>query len=228
MAVNPALAFRPARYGESLRDRPRWVAAFAVLAVLFIALGILSDSVRTEDTVSHLPPGASAAARREARDALRETILIRSLFLPVRLFAGWSLFALALAYACGIWRTRSPMRFAQVFGAVVYSEFPLFLAGAAALIAASSGGRAGPPGPLLVPGGLDLFIHTGDFTALYVLNSVNIFSAGHFVLLAVTLSGATGLSRPKAAISSLLVWATAMFVNAAITRALLSEFHFSL
>jgi hypothetical protein len=108
----------------------------------------------------------------------------------------------------------------------VYAEAALFIGSAAAWIAPPSSGRAGGPDPPWVPGGLDLVFPAADFVARYVLNSVNIFSIGYLALLTVTVSGATGLSRPRAALSTLIAWAAAIFANAAIFHALRTEFHF--
>jgi hypothetical protein len=224
--MSPADALRPARYAESLRERPRWVASFVVVCVLYIVLGLASAGSRASLTAGHLPPAATPAARDATKEMLDGAIVVRSLFLPVRLFAGWSLFALALLYACRAWKSRSGLRFVQVFAAVVYSEIAPLLGAVAALLVAGSSGADAAQSPPWVPGGLDLLIATHDFTARYALNSVNVFSLAYIALLTVTLSGATGLSRAKSAVSALFAWAAALFVNAAIIHALRSEFQF--
>jgi hypothetical protein len=226
--MNASDILNPRRYAESLRERPRWVAAFVVLSLLYIMLGLASGEGRAALTSAHLPLSATPGARVAAREMLEDATVIRSLFLPVRLFAGWSLFGLALLYACRIWKTRSGIRFGPVFGAAVYSEVALFLGAAAGFVTAASAGPGGEAGPPLVPGGLDLVIATGDFTARYALNSVNVFSIGYLALLSVTLSGATGLPRAKAAVSAILAWAAALFVNTSIVHALRTQFQFPL
>jgi hypothetical protein len=212
----------------SLPARPRWAPAFALLGVLYVVLSLASAPMRAGLASANLPPSATPEARLAVRAMLEEGALVRSLFLPVRLFAGWSLFSLALLYACRIWKASPGVRFFRVFGAVVYSETAVFLGAAASLLADAGAGSGGRPGPRWVPGGLDLFIASGDFTVRYALNSVNVFTVSSVIILAVTLAAATGLPRAKAAVSALMAWTAALLVNAAIIHALRSEFHFPL
>ena len=194
-----ALLPDPVRRGDSLRSRPRWVVRFAVLAGLYVILGLAGSAGRTALTERWLPPAATAEARDAAGEALLGGMGIRSLFLPVRLLAGWSTFALLLYYACRIWNAREGYRFAQILAAEVYAEGAVF-AGAVTAFAAVLLGRGGPAVPW-IPLGLDMVVTAEDFTGRYALNSFNVFSAAYVVLLSVSVSAMIGLARTKAFIS---------------------------
>lgn len=220
----------PARHTRNAappRGRPRPAAAFAVLAVAAVLVGIAGAALRADLTASRLPDSATPEARDAVRSMLLDELPVRSLFLPVRLFAGLSLFSLVLLWCSRTWRVGARVRFGQVFPAAILSESAL-LAGSAASIAAawtSPPAAVGPAGVPWIPLGLDLVVPAGDFVARYALNSVNVFSAAHLALLTVLLSGATGLPRGKAAISAIGAWAIGVGANAAILHALRAEFH---
>ncbi|HLF13917.1 MAG TPA: hypothetical protein VI932_03385 [Bacteroidota bacterium] len=228
MALNVAAAFNPVRYARTLRESPRWVGRFIVLAALYVCLGIAGGVDRAELAADRLPPSASAGDRSAAGESLLNGIAIRSLFLPVRLFAGWSIFALVLLYACRIWSTREEVRFVHILASEVYAEGAILAGNAASLAAALLGGTPGDPSAPWVPGGLDLLVFADDFVLRYVLNSFNIFSIAYVATLALTVSVVLGVSRTKAFISVLLAWGSTLFVNAGIFHALRTEFHFGL
>ncbi|HLB01371.1 MAG TPA: hypothetical protein VJO14_08295 [Bacteroidota bacterium] len=228
MALTFAGLAGPARYARRLRERPRWAGRFFILAALYIGLGIAGSVHRADLTAGRLPASASAQERSVARESMLDGTLVRSLFLPVRLFTGWSLFALALYYACWIWSTREKVRYVHLFAAEVHAEGAMFLGNAAALAAVFLGGGEGRPSVPWIPAGLDRLVPAGDFTLRYILNSFNIFSALYVTVLAVTVSLMLGLSRTKALISVLLAWGLTNFVNAGIFHALRAEFHLGL
>lgn len=215
----------PGRRAVTLRERPRWIARFFILAGLYVALGIFGSAHRAEITAGNLPPPVSAGERAAAGELLTGRLTIDSLFLPVRLFVGWSAFALLLYFTCRIWSTRRPTRYVHLLAAEVYSEAAMFLGNLAALIAVTWDTGASPP---WIPGGLDSILPAGDFTLRYVLNSVNIFSALYVALLVVMVSALVRISRGKAFISVLVAWGIQIFVNAAIIHILIRDFRFGL
>ncbi len=229
MALTPAPAGGFVRYAGTLRERPRWVGRFALLALVYVALGIAGAGYRADLAAEHLPPAVSAVDRANAAQSLLGPTLVRSLFLPVRLFAGWSVFALVLLYACRIWSARGELRFVHVLAAEVYAEGAMLVGSAASLAAAvtSAGPGAGLPMPW-TPGGLDLLVPAEDFTARYLLNSINMFSAAYVTILAITVSVMMGLSRLKGFVSVLLAWGSSVFVNAVIFELLRTEFRLGL
>lgn len=208
------------------RKRPQWGAWFAILACLYVLLGIAGGGRLAGVTADSLPPSASAVERSAAREHLVGETIVRSLFLPVRLFVAWSAFSLLLMYACRIWTARERERYAHFLAAEVRAETVLFLGNAAATIAASVGEAVRGPSPAWIPGGLDLFFPAGDFTLRYALNSVNIFSASYVAVLVFTLSPVIGVSRRKTLMSVLLAWVLNLMVTAGIVHSLIREFSF--
>ena len=218
----------PARYAETLRERPRWVGRFIILAVLYIGRGIAGSANRAELAADRLPPSVSVEDRAAARETLTKSIIIRSLFHPVRLFIGWSSFALVLLYACRIWSTREEVRFVHILAAEVHAEGAMFLGNATSLTVLLLGGAVGDPSVPWIPGGLDLVFPADNFTVRYILNSFNVFSVLYVAILVVTVSVMLGVSRMKAFISVLIAWGLTLFVNASIFHALRAEFHLGL
>jgi hypothetical protein len=221
-------AVRPSRHAAGLRERPRWVGRFTVLAALYIVLGVAGGVHRASVTAYHLPRSVTVEERAAARDAILDATVVRSLFLPVRLFTGWSAFALLLWYACRIWSTRETVRYVHILAAEVHAEGALLLGNAAALAAAFFGGAAGAHSAGWVPGGLDLIVPAGDFTSHYILNALNIFSALYVALLSVTLSVILGISRIRALVSVLVAWGLSLLFNATVFELLRREFQFAL
>jgi hypothetical protein len=107
----------------------------------------------------------------------------------------------------------------------VYAEGAVFVGSAAAFAAVQVSGAPGIP---WVPLGLDMAFPVSDFTARYVLNSINIFTAAHAAVLTTTISAISGIPRTNVCASVLIAWAGALMLNAGIVHALRAEFTFNL
>ena len=83
-----------------LKEQPRWLVSFLVLAVLSVVVEMLTESHAMRAMLDRLPSSATVADKTAVSAMLQEATKTRLAFFPVRLLTGWITFSLTLFYAC--------------------------------------------------------------------------------------------------------------------------------
>jgi hypothetical protein len=112
----------PIRAAEKLRQSPRWLGAFLVVAAGMIALRLASHPRLVEATLAALPKSATIADQSWARSVLDGDLLLRCAFLPLRQIAGMAAFALLLYLLCVVFAPPLRVRFKHVLALEVHAE----------------------------------------------------------------------------------------------------------
>jgi hypothetical protein len=215
MEVPFRILVSPRGVAERLKTHPHWLFAFLVLCGALLAINIALHSVSSEATLQHIPPSASPSEREYLKQMLDQDIILRLLFLPVRLSIGWGSFALALYYLCLAFRPPESLRFVQIFALEVHAESALVLGQLALLIQSLLAAPAGSFAALIPPLSVAALLPSPvDFAHLAVLVPLNVFSLLYVWILTLGVAHFTGFSRWKAFVVVVCVWVVAVCFNA--------------
>jgi len=170
------LAFRPRRAAGRLPDVVAWWRPYAVIAILGMALGVLSHAFAVTMTIAHLPPSATSADVERVREWLEAGLASRSLLLPLRLALECVLSALLLLALSRAFVGHAAGRFRGFFVlTLAASVFPLLGRCAGIIRACMASGDAAvslqPPFSAL-----DLFPAVADYRVILLLTSINLFT----------------------------------------------------
>ena len=220
------ILFLPARGTRTLRERPRWIGAFLLLAMMSVGLIILTERQTAAAVLARLPSSATPSDNDAAVSMLSETLVARSLFEPIRLLAGWSAFAGILFVFVRTLSPPEPVRYLRLFALEVHAEAALLVGRIAAAVSAMlghasawpEGGAAPYSAALLVPS-------THSFTLLSLLSSANIFTLWYVVLLAAGLRVLCGITIRTAALVALGAWALSVLFDTGIFTLLIDTLH---
>jgi hypothetical protein len=210
------LPFRPSRESGVLKKRPRWFVPFLILSGTCVVLFALRfpDSVRT--AVDHLPQSAGAEERQHAAGVLSGELLLQSLFLPVRLFLGWSAFAFALFLSSRAFRPREGIRFTHFLSLEIHAEIILVFSAVAATLRIPR------------PDAAWLFSPSQDFLLRTLLATINLFTLWYILVLTAGVSVLCGYSKRKAFLIVAGVWVISVSLNLGVLNQLSQVFHFAL
>jgi hypothetical protein len=110
------------RFIERSGKSSGWLAPFCLAALLQVAAFVLTYGVRVHAMQLQLPTSATVADRLAAAQMIWQSACIRSLFLPVRLFLGWGIFALCLFWGTGFLAPPRPLRFREILTLEMFAE----------------------------------------------------------------------------------------------------------
>ena len=211
---------------ENLKRRPRWLAMFLILAAVSVGIDMIDHPLVRKSVVDHLPASASRAERIAAAAWLDEEAPREQVFLPVRLLAGWLVFAGFLFSLCRIVGSREPFTFRQIWSLEVHSEAFILLGKIVTAAFALSTGewrffRGSPIGLAVLAG-------QAEFPLSGVLGSINLFNFLYAGALAAGLTVMCRFSAGKAIVVAGAAWGTAEAVNIAILGALGQVMHLPL
>ena len=213
---------RPVSALRGLRDRPRWLFPFCVLAALQVCLVVAAQQQTIDSVLSHLPGSATAADREVVRGMLSEGLVVGLLFQPIRLLIGWSAFAGTLFALVRSLKLPDPASYLRLLALEVHAESILILAGAAALIC---GTLCGPPSGA-PPLSAALFFTPGtSFPLFSLLRSLNIFTLWYVAVLAAGIRVLCGLTLRNAVLVAAGAWALSVLFDIGILTLLISTLH---
>lgn len=207
------LPFRPSPATGDLKKRPRWFVPFVILSIACVILFALRypDTVRT--AIDHLPASARSEERRHAADVLNDELMLRSLFLPIRLFMGWSAFSLVLFLSCKAFRPPEGIRFTQFLALEIHAELILLLSPLAAMLGVPQ------------PGGGWLFAPPQDFLLRTLLTTINLVTLWYILVLTAGVSVLCGYGKRKAFLIVAGVWVISVSLNLGVLNQLSQVFH---
>jgi hypothetical protein len=217
--------FQPARAAVGIKDSPRWLGAFVVLAITAIVIEHFLRPFTLEALFRHLPPTVTPLDRATLRRNLSDGELVRLSFLPVRLMTGWMVFALLLYMVSRIMVPYEPLRFLHVLSLEVHAEVANVLGRLATLVAFSMiPAQAGSDTFSVLSG--RTFVSSNDFIFSAFLDSVNLFSLLYILLLANGLAVVCKTGKWKALGIVTVVWTVSAVLNVAFLVLMKEEFHF--
>ncbi|MGA2624562.1 MAG: YIP1 family protein [Bacteroidota bacterium] len=211
---------RPAYAIEQLKMRPQWLIAFLVLAALSVLRLVYNYPAIVAATLDHLPPSAMAADKLLMQEHLAVDLYARAFFLPIRLLAGWSVFALLL-YELSSWvGSAEPVHFRQLFALEVHAESVLLLGGCLEIVLHHGSGVSG------MPLSAATFLHPQSGIVLAsILESLNPFTAWYVALLGLGVRIFCRFSVLKATAVAVTAWIVTLIWNLAIFKYLAESFH---
>lgn len=218
--------FLPHRGARALRERPRWFLPFLTLAVLHVALLIVSERETVRAVIGHLPSSATSADREEVVSMFGATLLTQSLFEPVRLLAGWSAFATFLFLIVRSLAPPGPVTFVRVLTLEVHAEAALLIGGvvtAMQVMFVQDGAGGGLQIPLMSAAWF--LPASAPYPLVALLATLNIFTLWYIVLLATGIRVLFGMTIRTAALVALCAWALSVFFDTAILTLLISTLH---
>lgn len=218
------IIFHPRTTVCELKGHPRWLTSFLILAALTLIIGFFTNAYSVGLVLRHLPASATQHDKVMVTWWLDHESLSRYAFQPVRLFAGWLLFTLALFYACRSAASGEQFRFAQILALEVHAEAALVLAKLATLLSVTLSSNNGSS-HLIIPFSVAGFVDAGSFPMTAFLNSLNVFTGLYLGILAVGVSVICNLRTAKSILMVLTVWGVVMFVNSGILAGLQDELH---
>jgi hypothetical protein len=216
--------FQPRIVASTLKQKPRWVFAFCMVAVLSVSLEALQYQLHLRTVVDLLPPSATADDRAAVVQAMNAEAVTRFAFLPVRLLAGWLLYALMLFYASKIAVARESFRIVQMFSLEVHAEAALLLGKFASAIMLFTTSSPNLP-RFTIPFGAVSFFHNINFSQFAFLNSLNLFSIIYILILTAGVSVMCGFRYDKSVIVVVGVWGLSLLANIGILTVLRNELH---
>jgi hypothetical protein len=214
---------RPRKAAEQLKSNPRWLVAFLILSIVCGGVYAVLHPYFIQATLAHLPSSATNPDKEVVIQSLNLELPAKLAFLPVRLFIGWSAFALVLLYACEAFAPREIIRFQQMFSLEVHSEATMAIANMAALVITITHGHAG-----LVDVPFSLAGFTGGdqtFIIRSLLTSLNIFTLWQVVLLTIGVSTLSGFGKIRSTLIVLLVWTLSTMFNLGAMKLLQDQLH---
>jgi len=215
-----SILHRPAYAIEQLKIRPQWLIAFLVLAALSVLRLVYDYPAIVAAALEHLPPSATAADKLLMKEHLAVDLYARSVFLPIRLLAGWSVFALLL-YELSSWvGSAEPVRFRQMFALEVHAESVLLLGGCLGIVLHHGSGLPGMP-----LSAASFFHPQSDIVMSSILDALNPFTAWYVALLGLGVKIICRFSVLKATAVAVTAWIVMLIWNLAIFKYLAESFH---
>lgn len=189
--------YRPSARFHELKAQPAWFSAFLLLAAISVAIFLMQYPGLIRSTIDHLPSVATEGDRARAEEWLQTDIYRRAAFLPVRLLAGWSAFALLLLSGVRAFGLTRGIRYTHLLSLEIHAESVIVIGSALA--------AAGAPGAgwLFGPG-------YGDFS---LLASVNLCTLWYVSLLTRGISVLCDTSPRKAFLIVVLSWGIGQALN---------------
>jgi Yip1 domain len=207
------LPVRPIEESRILKRSPRWLVPFLILAAASVIILVFAYPDTVRRAVDHLPPSAGAGDRQRAAELLDGELLQRSVFLPLRLIAGWWIFAFLLYQSARAFRPAEGIRLAQFLSLEIHAEGVLVLS---SLVIA-----LGVPLPSLAL----LFPPSSGFLLRTLLATINLFTLWYILVLTAGVSVLCGYSKRKAFLIVAGVWVISTSLNLGVLNQLSVVFH---
>jgi hypothetical protein len=218
------IILRPRETVEALAARPLWLSSFCILALFGVFLFVLNYHLLVDETLRHLPPGASQEDKAYIAEWAGAEIVLRGAFLPIRLFIGWGVFALALMYGCRAATPPKPIRFSQSFSLVVHVQVFLMLGQMIGSIASHLSPESHRYGT--TPFSIAFFLPRDvDYVSHLLLNSVNPFMLWSIGVLSLGISCVCGFGgRTSLFVVGLVTLVSVMF-NTSVIKLLIEALY---
>jgi hypothetical protein len=158
------ILYRPPEIFRALKARPAWFALFILLAVISVALLVLQYPALIRSTLEHLPKGATEPDRARLESWMSADLIRRGAFLPIRLLAGWSAFALLLYAGARAFGVAHGIRYAHLLSLELHAETAMVIGSALAVAGVPGAGVLYSP----VMGGASLLTTLNLCTLWYV------------------------------------------------------------
>ncbi len=212
----------PKRVFLSLKENPQWFLPFLILSIIALIIEWFSFPYVLKVTIANLPPNAAQQHIQDAASYLHGQRAINAAFIPIKLMAGWSLFALVLYYVCLVFKPIEQIRFRHVFAVVVFSEMTPVVGKIFSLVAALVKGieHVNTVSELNNLYGLDLLFPgaTANLPLFTLICNMNPFSLWYLMVLTIGVSVVTGFGKIKSAIVVVCVWLLALGFGAAVVQ----------
>jgi hypothetical protein len=220
---------RPRKAATAIQAAPGWVLPFLLLVAgqLLIVSFQLDDSIRA--TLDRIPPSATAADRVEIVQTLHEEHVARSLFLPIRLGAGWAVFALWVFGLARSFFPRGDLRFPQMFSLVIHVEVFGLMSKLSILLRCRWFPSDDAVNNLAPPLGFaGVFPYMSDHTLWLYLRSVDIFALGALCALSVGVAELGRVSVLRASAVVVFAWVSATLGNVLLVTLISHALHLNL
>jgi hypothetical protein len=218
------MTFQLSQSIKNIQAKPRWLSILLVLSVVAVLIEILMHSYLVESVLQHLPPSATAQDKLLVAQALKQELIVRAAFLPIRLLIGWTFFALLLYSICRFLIPQNIFRFIQIFVLEIRAEFILMLARVATLIGFIVNSSA-INSRITVPFSLAYFFPATDYSIFAFLNSINIFSIMYITFLTVGISVLCNVTKRKALFIVIVVWGVSVLFNIVLLTVFRDRLH---
>ena len=190
MALLYATLFHPSRSGPMVRLAPVWVVPLLLLCGAHIASDLVSFPYVQEETLSALPPSATPADKTRVAQDLRDDLAPRTVFLPLRLAAGWCLWSFAVLHGLLALAPPLSVRYVHVLSLDLHCRWTL-VAGALARLAAGWFTHD----PIALRDAFSLAWWTpADGSSGLIFSAMNVFEIWYIGCVAAGLAGMTGLT----------------------------------
>ena len=223
-----SIIFSPRRALAEIATRRSWLLSFAILAGISIIVFVWTHPFLIEATLVHLPPSATDSDKILVGQTLRSELPLRSFFLPVRLLAGWTVFAFMMYLTGKGFRPPEQLHFQKIFSLEVHAEIYLVLSRVAVLLGLIFGENDSSKMPLLVPFSAAHLIAVHDSMIFSLLNSLNFFTLLYIGALTAGISMQSGMSRTKSLVVVLLAFSLTLLFNVGMLAFLRDTLHLML
>jgi hypothetical protein len=201
-----------------------WLTPFCLAALLQVAAYLLTYRVRVHAMQLQLPPSATDGDRLAAAQMIWQSAAVRSLFLPVRLFVGWGIFAVCIFWGTGFLVPRRPLRFREILTLEMFAELiPSLGALLAALLAPTQAASALPSGSGF---SLIALAPAGNWFIKMLLANANLTQLLYIVVLVAGISKISGLSVLKSASVASAVWLLAVTTELSFLQLSMTAIHY--
>lgn len=200
---------RPFRAAERLKQEPRWLVAFLLIAAGMVVLRLAWHPQLVQSVVAALPPSATPGDQAWARAVLDEDLFLRCLFLPLRQLAGMAVFAYALFLLCSSLNPPARAHYRQLLALEVHAElFNLF------------GGW--------LSWALLLWIGDGNWPEnhlISLLTTKEIFTLWYLIAMTIGITVLFGFSRLKAGLLATTAWIVSVLFNTFLLQSVTTSLH---
>ncbi len=203
------IILHPLRAAEKLRQSPRWLGTFFVIAAGLVVLRLASQSHLVESTLAAFPATATAGDRAWARSVLDGELVLRVVFLPFRQIAGMGAFAFFLFLLCAAFDPPVRARFTQVLALEIHAEVFNLIGGCASLAMTLLGSGGNSDG-------------IGTFA---LLTSPKIFTLWYVAVLTAGIMALFGFSKLKAGLVTATAWIISALFNLVLLESVSAAMH---
>jgi len=172
--------------------------------------------------LQHLPPGATITDKQVVIESLNKELPANLTFYPIRLFLGWSSFALALLHICKAFGPMEAVRFKLVFSLEVHAEAASVLG---SLLAAVSAEVFNKEDAVTTHLSFAFLVRGQSFVIESLLTSLNIFTLWYMIVLFTGVHVICGFSKRKSLLIAAMAWAVSMIFNLGAIQLLHDQLH---
>ena len=214
--------FNPLKGTEQLKHHPRWIVTFLILSVFGVVSFALMHPSLVQSTLQHLPASATNEDKQVVIESLNNELPAKLVFYPVRLFLGWSTFALLLLYISKAFGPMEPVRFNQIFSLEVHAEATSVIGQLVTAVITSVSDKGIPITP---PFSLAALGQGQSFVIGSLLTSLNIFTLWYIIVLFTGIHVICRFNKAKSLGIVFMAWVLTVMFNLGTIQMLRDQLH---